>query len=171
MGDIGPFTNSSNMGNLRSLAHSLTAIELSFQLRNTGFFHGIAHCFLWTIRVAYSFTSRARLDLTIDASADVCSVSDAAGVQSPGSTALAALTLLVACLLQVLQFRAILHSFYNYRRLKARNEVARSRASTADLAFVDFGQLSCADRMRFFNVWFFVRCAWAWVRMSFHFLL
>jgi hypothetical protein len=162
VGDIGPFSNSSLAADMTSLANSLASIRTSFQLRNNAFFGTASQCFLWTIVTQYSFTSRVRMDMTIQTSATPCSSGQSVLFPSgdlTGSLVIAAFVLILSIWLQILVIRAVWHSYRNYKTLKERNEAARKRSMELlfdEHAYIDFDQLSCSERMRFFNVWFFV---------------
>ena len=139
--DLGPFNDES--GRL-TLIQSLITMSMSFEVNNLGYNDGFRTCYIDTVNQQYSFYYRGRIELTMSPSVLICDEQYDNSLMQREYAILViflAFTVLFSVLLQFLHIKAVFKHIAIY-------QLAKSKVKD------DFRQLSCADKLEFFNLWF-----------------
>lgn len=148
---LGPFSEAAHNGTLDALVHTMYSARLSFRLQNYKF-AGRRTCYEWRVAVEYDFSVRGRITMVIDAEPGWCPEERDLSWHERSSSGFIALFFVIGVLsaaLLALHLRAVWRAVTIYQGVKLRM-ARRSGEAPSQM----FGQLSCRDRMRFFNLWF-----------------
>jgi Polycystin cation channel len=156
LNDIGPFSpDKFNHSQIERLTHITETVSISFRLRNFELHADSRTCYEWHITTNYDFGVRGRVDMSIDSSPRLCSLeTDVSWIdraETPAEVWFLLITIIAAFFSQVLYIKAIIRDIRIFLKLKRAHE-RRSHGRSRHV-FV-FDDLTWADRMKFFNVWF-----------------
>lgn len=144
--NLGPFEYDSK--DLSVFIYSLVSMELKLVLRNFDARFGTKYCFRWYISAHYDFSSRGRIAMTSKVVSRICyyELNDPwYARQNSTEIIIFAFILVFAMISQILHFKAIHRSFSIYKEAKRKLE-----------SVVQWKSLPFSEKMKFFNIWFFV---------------